>query len=89
MKRIGLVLLSVSLAGLGCLPHSFLREEHKPAQTEIKEGPPPVVQPEGITEKNATDRARQLREELEYDEKNPPAVQPEPAKGTKTSTAKP
>ena len=68
MKGIGLVVLSVALAGLGCLPPSFLRDNQKPPAVELKEPPPPpAVQAEGITEQNAAERARQLREELEYD----------------------
>jgi hypothetical protein len=79
MKRIGLLVLSVALAGVGCLPASF-RHDQKPPSVEMKESPPAAVLPEDVTEKNAAERARQLREELDYDENHPaPAEQPKPA----------
>jgi hypothetical protein len=81
MKRIGLLVLSVALAGVGCLPTSFLRHDQKPPSVEMKEASPPEpVMPEDVTEKNAAERALQLREELDYDENQPaPAEQPKSA----------
>jgi hypothetical protein len=69
MKRIGFVLLlSVGVAGLGCTPPSFLRNDPPPPRVEIKPPPaPPIVTPDSVNEKNAAERARSLREELEYD----------------------
>ncbi len=72
MKRIGLVVLLVALAGLGCLPPSYLRDDHKPPKVEMKEAPAPPVRPEGITEKNAAEVARRLRAELERAAQEPP-----------------
>jgi hypothetical protein len=82
MKRIGVVLLLGALSGLGCLPTSFLHDKEKPPKVEMAPPPPPpAVVPEGITEKNAAERVRQLREELEYDEKHPdrPEAEKKPA----------
>ncbi len=70
MKGIGLMLLSVALAGVGCLPFSRVRDDQKPPPVQMKEARPPAPPPvldDGITEKNAAERARQLREELTHD----------------------
>jgi hypothetical protein len=84
MKRIGLVLLTVALSALGCMPTSFLHNSEKPPKVEMTAPPPSPVLPEGITEKNADECARQLREELEFDLKH--TAEPAPAK---TPAAKP
>ena len=68
MKRIGLLMLGVCLMGLGCVPPSFMRTETPEKKVEIKPPPaPPVVTADSVTEKNASDRARALREELEHE----------------------
>jgi hypothetical protein len=70
MKRIGLMLLSAALAGVGCLPFTRARDDHKPPPVQMKETKPPAPPPvldDGITEKNAAERARQLGEELAHD----------------------
>ncbi len=70
MKRIGfLLLLSGSVAGLGCTPPSFLRNDPPPPPlVEIKPPPaPPIVTPDSVNEKNALERPRSLREEMEHD----------------------
>jgi hypothetical protein len=71
MKRIGLVVLGVALSAAGCELTTFFRDEQKPPPVEMKApAPPPTVLPEGITEKNAAERAAQLRAELEYEQKH-------------------
>lgn len=67
MKRIGYLLLAACLAGSGCLPESFLQGDSKTVKVELPPPPPPVVTADSITEQNARDRARALREELEHD----------------------
>ena len=77
MKRIGYVLLLCTvLTNVGCLA-SMLRQEQKPPEVKLQEPPPPPpVTADGINEKNAAQRARQLREEIERDlnRKKPPAA---------------
>jgi hypothetical protein len=70
------LLLVVVVAGLGCTPPSFLRND-PPPPVEMKPPPaPPAVLPDSVNEKNADERARSLREELEYDAARKPAVVP-------------
>jgi hypothetical protein len=81
MKRIGFLMLGACLAaGLGCVPPSFWRNDPPPPpKVEIKPPPaPPVVTPDSVTETNAADRARALREEMDFDRAQfgKPAVQP-------------
>jgi hypothetical protein len=67
MRQIGCLLLGVAVAGLGCTPPSFLRNDPPPA-VEIKPPPaPPIVTPDSVNENNAGDCARSLREEIDYD----------------------
>jgi hypothetical protein len=68
MKWLGLLVLSVALAGLGCLPHSFVRDDQKPPKVEMKEPVPPPVQPDGITAKNAEQMEQKLRAEMVYEQ---------------------
>jgi hypothetical protein len=79
MKRIGFLLLGACFAGLGCVPPSFRQNDPPPAKVEIKPPPaPPIVTPDSVHENNALDRARALREEMEYDRarSDKPATEP-------------
>ena len=70
MKRIGILVLGVGLLGLGCVPSSFQRKDPPPPEKKVEVKPPPappVVTPDSVTEENAVDRARALREELEHE----------------------
>jgi hypothetical protein len=78
MKRISSLLLTFALAGAGCLP-PFLHDDHKPPKVEMKEAAPAAVLAEGITEKNAAERARQLRAEMEYEANHQADEEPGPA----------
>ncbi len=77
MKRIGYGLILVLLSMVGCTPgFSFFRDEQKPPQVEIKPKPaPPVVTPDTVTETNAMDRAKALREELEHEARNSSGIE--------------
>jgi hypothetical protein len=78
MKRIGCLLLWSALAAVGCLPAPWLRQEPKPPLVKMQEPPPPrPVTADGITEENAAERARELREEMER-ERAPKRGAPEP-----------
>ena len=61
------------------MPPSFWRNDPPPApKVEVKPPPaPPIVTPESVNENNAADRARALREEIEFDQgrKDKPAGQ--------------
>lgn len=76
MTRIGLLFVTVGLASVGCLPEAFVRDKQKPPAVRMQEQspPPPVVSADGITEKNASVKARQLRQEMEYEAKRQKAV---------------
>jgi hypothetical protein len=76
MRQLSYLLLVAVMAGLGCTPPSFLRND-PPPQVEMKPPPaPPAVLPDSVNEKNADERARCLREELEYDAARKPAAGP-------------
>lgn len=67
MKRIVYVLILASVATVGCdLTEPFVGGK-KPPPVVMAPRAPDVVMPESITDKNAPDRAKALREELEYD----------------------
>jgi hypothetical protein len=73
MRQISYLLLVVAVAGLGCTPASFLHND-PPPKVEIKPPPaPPIVLPDSVNEKNASECARSLREEMEYDAARKPA----------------
>jgi hypothetical protein len=73
MRQIGCLLLVIAVAGLGCTPPSFLRDD-PPPKVEIKPPPaPPIVMPDSVNEKNAGDCARSLRDEMDYDAARKPA----------------
>jgi hypothetical protein len=79
MKKIAYVLLLAGLGAAGCVPMSFFRDDKKPPQVEMKPKEPPAVTPDGITAQNAAERARSLREELEFDlRQKGPADEKEP-----------
>jgi hypothetical protein len=68
MNRLCLLIVGVALTGLGCVP-PFLRDEQQPPKVIVKPPPaPPVVMPDSVQENNAADRARALREELDFEE---------------------
>jgi hypothetical protein len=68
MKRIFWIVLGAALAGPGCLPTSFQRQEQpKPLPPPAPAVPsPPAVTPDGITEANAGAKVADLRRELDY-----------------------
>jgi len=63
------LMLGVCLAGLGCVPPSFWRNDPPPPpKVEVKPPPaPPIVTPESVNENNAAHRAHVFREEIEFD----------------------
>jgi len=69
MRTIACMFLTLSIVGVsGCLPEAFLQgEPNKSPKTELKLPPPPAVLPDAVTEKNAQDKARELRQELEHE----------------------
>jgi hypothetical protein len=68
MKRIALFLCMAAWSAPGCM-FNFTNQE-KPPQVEMKQPVlPPSVTADSVTEQNAADRARALREELEHDMK--------------------
>lgn len=79
MTRIGLVVMTIALTSVGCLPESFVRDKAKPPAVRMQEQspPPPVVNADGITPENAAEKARRLRQELEFDMKRRMAGKPE------------
>jgi hypothetical protein len=73
MRQIISLMLVVAVAGLGCTPPSFLRND-PPPPVEIKPPPaPPIVLPDSVNEKNADECAHSLREEMDYDAARKPA----------------
>jgi hypothetical protein len=89
MRRIGLGVLMLALAGMGCVTLPTLGPEKKDPEMEpIKLAvprpvPPPPVVPDQVNEGNAAQKARDLRVELEYataQEQAAPAPIPEKAK---------
>lgn len=75
MRLIGCLLLSVTVTGLGCMSPFVHNDPPPPVKVEIKPPPaPPVVLPDTVNEKNASESARSLREEMEYDAARKPAT---------------
>jgi hypothetical protein len=69
MKRIGygLVLTGLTLAGCAT-PMTFFQDDKKPPKVEMKPSPaPPAVTPDAVSEQNAADKAKALRDELEHE----------------------
>jgi hypothetical protein len=69
MKRIGYGLILTGLTLAGCAPTmTFFQDDKKPPQVEMKPLPtPPAVTPDTVSEKNAADKAKALREEIEHE----------------------
>ncbi|MFO0844695.1 MAG: hypothetical protein U0797_20245 [Gemmataceae bacterium] len=80
MKRIGYGLVLAALTAAGCAPTmTFFQDGQKPPKVELKPAPPPqAVTPDTVTEKNAADKAKALREELEHELNARPAGDVEP-----------
>ncbi len=67
MRQMSGLLLVFLVSGLGCTPLPFVRND-PPPQAVIKPPPaPPIVLPDTINEKNASERAHSLRDEMEFD----------------------
>lgn len=66
MKWIGCLMTLSALMAVGCYPLSLFQNEAKPPPAQVK-AEPPTVTPDSVNEKNASDRARALFEELEYE----------------------
>jgi hypothetical protein len=84
------MMLAFALAGPGCLNLPPLGHDTKPAPAEIVETPappppPPAVLPDQVNESNALQKAKELREELDYAATHLPAptVMPVPAEKAK------
>ncbi len=69
MKRIFWIVLGAALAGSGCVPTTFQRQEETrpvPPPPKPPAPPPPPVSAETITEANARDKANAMARELNY-----------------------
>ena len=79
MKRIAYVVILAGLASAGCISWPFFRDDKKPPQVEMVERAPAAVTADTVTDQNAGERAKALREELEHDvEKRPKFVEKKP-----------
>jgi hypothetical protein len=69
MNRIGYGLILTALTLAGCSPTmTFFQDDKKPPKVELKPLPaPPAVTPDTVSEENAADRAKALRDELEHE----------------------
>lgn len=70
MKRIGYGLILTGLTLAGCAPTmSFFQDDKKPPKVEMKPvpAPPAAVTPDTVSEKNAADKAKALRDEIEHE----------------------
>lgn len=70
MKRIGYGLVLAAWTAVGCSPTmTFFQDGKKPPKVELKPAPPPAaaVTADTVTEKNAADKAKALRKELEHE----------------------
>jgi len=66
MKRIECLLLLV-LAGAGCSGFGSMSVDGKATSARSAPPPPAAVTADTVNDKNAAERARALREELEYE----------------------
>jgi hypothetical protein len=80
MKWIGFVVLA-TLMTVGCTPDPFLQPDPPPQSKKVEKPPPPpprpappIIQPDSVTEQNAEQSAKALRDELEYE--MPPSKAP-------------
>jgi len=73
MKLVAYVVLFAGMSVAGCEPMgSFFRDDKKPPQVEMQVREPSAVTADGITGQNAMERAKALREEMEFDLKPKP-----------------
>jgi hypothetical protein len=76
MKRISALGLALALAGFGCLG-SGDKQPEKPPPVNLAAQEPAAVMADEITDRNAVEKARLLREELEFDAKKRGVAEPE------------
>jgi hypothetical protein len=73
-------LLALALAGPGCInPMTHVNEEARkmtPVQLPPAPPPPPIVTPDEVTQANAAEKARALRQEIEFAADERPATLP-------------
>ena len=75
MKRIIPCLAGLLLAAtVGCLPPFMVQEPEKPASQYRPAAPEPPVTADSVTEKNAAEKAQELRAELEREAAREPGT---------------